>query len=168
MSGIRPATAVWPDRRLPGWHRVSAAVRRVGDAVGNLPGPAAQTVSWSLPVSASSVPQARRLTRAWLAAYGLNGFGDVVELLVSELVTNAYQHAPGPCRVGLSLMDGLLRCEAEDTSAALPRLRDNHTWDEGGRGLHLIDMLACCWGSVHTPTGKTVWFELPTTALGPA
>ncbi|GLX01925.1 hypothetical protein Misp02_60110 [Microtetraspora sp. NBRC 16547] len=33
--------------------------------------------------------------------------------------------------------------------------------DDHGRGLHLIERLACCWGCVRTATGKAVWVELP-------
>jgi hypothetical protein len=36
--------------------------------------------------------------------------------------------------------------------------------EDRGRGLHLIDLLSCCWGSIRTATGKVVWFELPVRA----
>jgi hypothetical protein len=88
----------------------------------------------------------------------------VAELLVSELVTNALCHAVGPYRLTLSALDGLLRCEVEDSSPELPRLYGDLARDEGGRGLYLLDALACCWGSAYTSTGKATWFELPTGA----
>jgi len=126
--------------------------------------PGTQTASWALEPDLSSVSRARRLIRARLTTWGLEGFSDVVELLVSELVTNALRYAPGPCRLTISALDGLLRCEVEDASRELPRVRKNRPFDEGGRGLQLLDMLACCWGGARTTTGKAVWFELPTSA----
>lgn len=122
----------------------------------------AEPASWSLSAEPSSVPRARRLTRAQLTAWRLKDLGDSVELLVSELVTNALRHAPGPCRLTLWNTDGLLRCEVEDTGAALPYMRHGRARDEGGRGLHLLAAIACCWGSARTSTGKVTWFELPT------
>jgi hypothetical protein len=149
------------------WNRLKATVRRLGfSASETMVEPDARVASWPLTPDDSSVPRARRLTRTRLTAWGLEGFSDVVELLVSELVTNALRHAPGPCRLTISALDGLLRCEVEDNSRELPRVSKNRLFDEGGRGLHLLDMLACCWGGARTATGKTVWFELPTAAAG--
>jgi hypothetical protein len=146
------------------WDWLKATVRRFGDAVRPAPESTDRFASWPLSASTSSVPKARRLARARLTAWGLEGMSDVVELLVSELVTNALQHAPGPCRLTISAQDGLLRCEVEDTGTVLPQAHPTREYDEGGRGLHLLDLLACCWGSSHTPTGKAMWFELPTRA----
>jgi hypothetical protein len=148
------------------WTRIKATVRRLSEfaVVRSAQEPGQQVASWPLTPDLTSVPRARRLTRARLTAWGLEGFSDVVELLVSELVTNALRHAPGPCRLTISALDGLLRCEVEDGSTELPCVRKQREFDEGGRGLHLLDMLACCWGGARTPTGKAMWFELPTGA----
>ncbi|MFE3450776.1 ATP-binding protein [Nonomuraea sp. NPDC059194] len=127
--------------------------------------PGVLNASWSLPADLSSVPKARRLTRTRLAAWGLEKVGDVVELLVSELVTNALRHTSGPCRLSLTAEDGLLRCEIEDTSTDQPRLRSDRALIEDGRGLHFLAALACCWGSSRTQVGKVVWFEVPTRAV---
>ncbi len=163
MNPPRPNATASRTGYTRAWGRLTTAVRRMGGLVTCLPRePGVQMASWTLSAELSSVSRARRLTRARLTAWGLEGFGDVAELLVSELVTNALCHAPGSCRLTLSALDGLLRCEVEDTSIELPGMRNNRAWDEGGRGLHLLDMLACCWGSARTPTGKATWFELPT------
>jgi hypothetical protein len=146
------------------WDRLKATVRRLGVAVRPVPESTDRIASWPLNASMSSVPKARRLARARLTAWGLEGMSDVVELLVSELVTNALQHAPGPYRLTISAQDGLLRCEVEDAGSVLPQAHPAREYDEGGRGLHLLDLLACCWGSAHTHTGKAMWFELPTRA----
>ncbi|GAA4231082.1 hypothetical protein FHR32_004866 [Streptosporangium album] len=127
--------------------------------------PGSQQVSWLLPPVPSSVPRARHLARDWLAGRDLDGQAGIVELLVSELVTNALHHARGTIRLALLFEDGLLRCEVEDDSPALPRPCRAREDDEGGRGLHLLELLSCCWGSAGTAMGKAVWFELPTHAI---
>ncbi|MER7498935.1 ATP-binding protein [Nonomuraea pusilla] len=130
--------------------------------------------SWSLPADPRSPGTARRLAGGRLARWG---FGDVetAVLLVSELVTNAVRYAPGPITLTVWLIDGLLRCEVTDTSPRPPTLRTPVLYDEGCRGLPLLDALACCWGVARTGDdcgddcgegleggGKAVWFELPT------
>jgi hypothetical protein len=34
-------------------------------------------------------------------------------------------------------------------------------FDEGGRGLLIVDQLTERWGSRHTRMGKTIWAEVP-------
>jgi anti-sigma regulatory factor (Ser/Thr protein kinase) len=106
------------------------------------------------------VGKARHLTRSQLIEWGVDGQSEITELLVSELVTNALCHAHGTIRLTLSLQDGLLRCEVEDSDPALPSVYQAREDEDRGRGLHLIDLLSCCWGSARTPMGKIVWFEL--------
>lgn len=144
--------------------RIKLILRSIGRlAVRRLREPDTHLASWSLPPDLSSVPRTRRLTRDRLTAWKLEGFTDVAELLVSELVTNALRYSPGPIRLTLWRADDMLRGEVEDTGAELPSFRDHCSYDERGRGLLLLDALTCCWGSAPTPGGKTVWFELPTT-----
>ncbi|MBI0294420.1 ATP-binding protein [Streptomyces sp. PRKS01-29] len=123
--------------------------------------------SWLLPPEPSSVPMARRLALAQLAAWTLRDFADDAELLVSELVTNALRHAGGPIRLTLSLCsaDRAFRCEVADEDPERPRVRRACGDDEGGRGLHLLDLLSRCWGSTCTAAGKVVWFELHPPAI---
>ncbi|MGP3981776.1 ATP-binding protein [Streptomyces sp. KR80] len=118
--------------------------------------------TWLLDPEPSSVPEARRLTRSQLSDWELeDAIGDT-QLLVSELVTNALRHAWGPIRLTLSrsALRGTLRCEVEDASPAPPRVCPADESDEGGRGLHLMNLLSRCWGSHWTPEGKVVWCEL--------
>ena len=116
--------------------------------------------SCSFAPESASVPQARHLTRACLADWGLHEHSTVAELLVSELVTNALRHSRGTIRLVLSFQDGLLRCEVEDADPFLPRACRARDDEERGRGLHLLELLSCCWGSARTSEGKAVWFEL--------
>ncbi|MEU8617208.1 SpoIIE family protein phosphatase [Streptomyces sp. NPDC048623] len=115
---------------------------------------------WRLPREPRSVGRARELARAQLTAWELEPLVDTVELLVSELVTNALRYGEGEIRLRL-LRDRTLVCEVWDAGLVQPRRRRAKDTDEGGRGLQLVGLLSAAWGSRRTPHGKTVWFELP-------
>ncbi|MGW4162422.1 SpoIIE family protein phosphatase [Streptomyces sp. NPDC004788] len=114
---------------------------------------------WRLPREPRSVGRARELARAQLTAWELEPLVDTVELLVSELVTNALRYGEGEIRLRL-LRDRTLVCEVWDAGLVQPRRRRAKDTDEGGRGLQLVGLLSAAWGSRRTPHGKTVWFEL--------
>ncbi|MFI2346801.1 SpoIIE family protein phosphatase [Streptomyces sp. NPDC019443] len=114
---------------------------------------------WRLPREPRSVGRARELARAQLVAWNLEALVDTVELLVSELVTNALRYGEGEIRLRL-LRDRTLVCEVWDSGLVQPRRRRARDTDEGGRGLQLVGLLSAAWGSRRTPRGKTVWFEL--------
>ncbi|GAA3297174.1 hypothetical protein GCM10020295_29040 [Streptomyces cinereospinus] len=76
---------------------------------------------------------------------GLEELTDSVELLVSEVVTNAVRYASRPVTLRLLRTD-VLRCEVGDDVPQLPRLRQARATDEGGRGLYLVNRLARRWG----------------------
>ncbi|MEV1051803.1 SpoIIE family protein phosphatase [Streptomyces sp. NPDC049887] len=114
---------------------------------------------WRLPREPRSVGRARELARAQLSAWDLDPLVDTVELLVSELVTNALRYGEGEIRLRL-LRDRTLVCEVWDAGLVQPRRRRARDTDEGGRGLQLVGLLSAAWGSRRTPRGKTVWFEL--------
>jgi serine phosphatase RsbU (regulator of sigma subunit) len=108
---------------------------------------------------AESVREARRLVRESLERWELTELEDSVELLVSEVVTNAVRYAERPVTVRLLRTD-VLRCEVGDDVPLLPRLRQAGPSDEGGRGLYLVQRLARRWGATRLGTGKLVWFEV--------
>jgi anti-sigma regulatory factor (Ser/Thr protein kinase) len=114
----------------------------------------------------ASVPAARRELRQTLHRWGLTDLTDDSVLVLSELLTNAVEHARGPDgTVGTRfsrLADGRgVRIEVLDADARrLPRMGAG---EEGvrGRGLHLVD--ACTarrWGVVLGTHGKAVWGEV--------
>jgi hypothetical protein len=117
-------------------------------------------VTWVLPDDLSAVPEGRHLIRMTLTQWRLDDQIDAAELLASELITNALQHAWGKPLLTLSVINGSLRCEVSDLSPELPRMRPSDVCEEDGRGLQLLERLSGRWGSVHTYTGKVVWFEI--------
>lgn len=114
--------------------------------------------TWNLPAEASMVPEARAMVAAKLAEWGLAALTDAVQLMVSELVTNALVHGAGSIAMRLIRGTALL-CEVYDDGNELPRLRHADATDESGRGLHLVSHLAERWGTNRTERGKVVWFE---------
>ncbi|WP_329122306.1 SpoIIE family protein phosphatase [Streptomyces sp. NBC_01465] len=121
--------------------------------------PAEAVGDWTLPREPKSVGRARELARRQLESWGLESLVDTVELLVSELATNALRYGEGEIRLRL-LRDRTLVCEVWDAGLVQPRRRRARDTDEGGRGLQLVGLLSAAWGSRRTPRGKTVWFEL--------
>ncbi|GHD10763.1 hypothetical protein GCM10010313_33100 [Streptomyces violarus] len=114
---------------------------------------------WFLEPEDAAPGRARRLARRALQRWGLEELSDSVELLVSEVVTNAVRYATRPVTVRLLRTD-VLRCEVGDDVPQLPRLRQARATDEGGRGLYLVNRMARRWGATRLSTGKVVWFEL--------
>jgi anti-sigma regulatory factor (Ser/Thr protein kinase) len=122
-----------------------------------------------LPIRHASVPAARRSVRELLDTWHLPHLTDDAVVIVSELVTNAVQHA---CKgigeyVELTVRwrDGALCIEVADSWEWDMPSPCNPTPDElGGRGLLLVDALAEEWGIRPRQVGKTVWARLPTAA----
>jgi hypothetical protein len=77
---------------------------------------------WLLNPGLTALCLARRLVRCTLADWSLSECGDVTELLVSELTTNAIRHASRPIGLRLMRTDSLL-CEVSDDYHHLPTLR---------------------------------------------
>ncbi|MFF6773601.1 SpoIIE family protein phosphatase [Streptomyces sp. NPDC012637] len=116
---------------------------------------------WFLEPEDAAPGRARRLARRALARWDLEDLTDSVELLISEVVTNAVRYAERPVTLRLLKTD-VLRCEVGDDSPQLPRQRRARDTDEGGRGLFLVNRLARRWGATRLSGGKVVWFELAT------
>ncbi|MBW8484215.1 ATP-binding protein [Actinomadura parmotrematis] len=130
--------------------------------------------AWPLPGGPGCAGYARRVLGEALA--GLGASRDTVadaRLMVSELATNAHQHAAGrgPHELWLYLgrgPDPALCCAVFDTHAGarLP----GYSWTSGdcGRGLSIVGELSGGrWGSLRTVSrvgppvpGKAVWFAI--------
>jgi serine phosphatase RsbU (regulator of sigma subunit)/anti-sigma regulatory factor (Ser/Thr protein kinase) len=120
---------------------------------------AEEVAEWRLSAEPREVGRARRLVRGQLAVWDLAELSGNVELMVSELVTNAVRHAHGG-EVTLRLTrSDILLCEVSDDDHVLPNLLSAGAEDEFGRGLRVVSRLAREWGSSRTEVGKAVWFE---------
>jgi anti-sigma regulatory factor (Ser/Thr protein kinase) len=84
-----------------------------------------------------------------------------VELVCTELVTNAIEHAAAPRRLRVSVGGEVLRIEVDDGSPArLPVVGRSRLGPYRGRGLVLVAALAS-WGLDRDESAKTLWAELP-------
>jgi anti-sigma regulatory factor (Ser/Thr protein kinase) len=121
--------------------------------------PASQVADWDVPCDPAAVSGMRVAVSAQLDEWDLSELGFGMELVLSELLTNAVRYGSEPIHVRL-IHDRTLICEVSDGSSTSPHLRYAATTDEGGRGLFLVSQLAERWGTRYTPTGKVIWAEL--------
>lgn len=126
-----------------------------------------KVATWELPVEATAAARARTLTASQLTEWGLEDMLFTTELIVSELVTNAFRYGGGPITLRL-IRDRHLICEVSDTANTSPHLRRARSTDEGGRGLFLVAQLTERWGTRYTREGKTIWTEQALPVVTPA
>jgi anti-sigma regulatory factor (Ser/Thr protein kinase) len=110
------------------------------------------------PPSPSSVRRARMLVRSARRAMSSHSL-EAVELIVSELASNAVVHAATPFTVRL-FVGPTVRVEVADGIAAPPVVRRPRSLEAGGRGLVIVDGLADRWGAYSVANGKVVWAEV--------
>jgi len=103
----------------------------------------------------------RRFAVDTLAAWGLSDRGDMVAMVVTELISNAVRHSRSPFALRLHYTHERLIVEVADGDDRQPRRIKAEVHDENHRGLYIVDVLARRWGARSTPTGKIVWAELP-------
>jgi serine/threonine-protein kinase RsbW len=119
----------------------------------------------TLPVAARAAGLARQGVRDALGRRGLSHLEDTAVLLVSELVSNAVQHARhGGSQLELRITDTgtWLRIEVSDADPRPPQPHIPAGLDESGFGFVLVEALATKWGVDQAAAGKTVWIELAT------
>ena len=127
----------------------------------NGPHPKGDEVSTVFPSVAPSAAGARRFVAAALRRWDCpDDFVELVLLLTSELVTNAYRHARTETRVSVRFDGACVRLEVHDVGGGFPELRPLDTDRVDGRGLQIVDALADRWGYHSTAGGTAVWFEL--------
>ncbi|MCX4462088.1 PAS domain S-box protein [Streptomyces sp. NBC_01340] len=125
-----------------------------------LPDAPLAAVTVDLPAVPDSVPEGRAFLSKALTSWGCTTRADDARLLLSEVLTNAVQHAQGPIGLHLCRTTTDLTVEVGDHSPQLPQPRFAADDDESGRGLILVRALADNWGVRPTDDGKTTWFTL--------
>jgi two-component sensor histidine kinase len=127
------------------------------------PEPAAERVfAENLERIPESAAVARTLVTDALTAWELMQLKDTAALVLSELVSNAVNHARGEgMRVSvIRRADRRVRLSVIDRDRTRPRVRPMTMDGEGGRGLVLIDAVSVAWGVDVLPGGKRVWADL--------
>lgn len=131
---------------------------------------------FDLVASPSAVRQGRVHAGELLARWGVaRAVADDAVLVVSELLSNAVQHAATSsghddgtsgavvCSLLLRLTEKRLTISVSDPDRRPPVPRDAAADAECGRGLHLVEALSEAWGYRHSAglPGKYVWARLP-------
>ena len=107
------------------------------------------------------VPYLRRQVARVVHLWRLEALAWQVELVVTELATNAVRHARTLFTVAMTWDGRRLRIEVSDAHPVPPEPRDEIPHDAtGGRGLLLIEQLADRWGYDPHDRGKTIWCDL--------
>ncbi len=110
----------------------------------------------------TSVGAARRFVRDVLMSRQVSeGVVHTVELLTSEVVTNAIVHGRSGPQLAVEVGDHVVRVAVHDLSPELPVRRLGHPDDVSGRGVIIVEELASSWGVEREQNGsKRVWFEV--------
>jgi anti-anti-sigma factor len=120
--------------------------------------PAVVTRYHELPPEPGSPRRARALLRSACRDWQIEDAVPEAAIVVSELVSNAVQHAGTGCRVSLRLDDTALHVSVRDHQSAdeltLGRLFDAET---SGRGLRIVAAFSRAHGVTPHADGKTVW-----------
>lgn len=123
-----------------------------------------QRLSHRLSATAGAPRTARGLVVTACTEWGIEELCGPASLVVSELVSNAVQHAGTDLVLRLARRGDLLHVSVRDGSRVPPTAPSATTGGgplaEGGRGLHLVQAYAACWGTNIHPDGKTVWTTL--------
>jgi hypothetical protein len=117
------------------------------------------TYDIDLPADASSASRARRFVDLRLVEHDVSHLGDDVQLVVSELATNALTHALTPFTVTLAAVEHSVLLKVRDGSPCHPVVLAGGTpLDTDGRGITIVALLSHDWGvTAHADGGKTVW-----------
>lgn len=81
---------------------------------------------------------------------------DLVELVVSELVTNTRKYAPGPSRLDLEVRDGCVEVAVWDSNPNPPALLPPDPLRIGQQGLAIVMSVARTFGIEREPGGKRI------------
>lgn len=131
---------------------------------------------------ASAVPSARLHARLVVGEWGLQQLADDIELIVSELVTNAmlastglmgsrfqgvWSPGPPPIRLWLQADHSRVLIQVWDGSDRMPRRQESGSNRESGHGLVLVEALSTRVGVylLEDSSGKVVWGEVSSDEL---
>jgi serine/threonine-protein kinase RsbW len=126
--------------------------------------PAVDRLDVTLDTGPLAPARARTAIRGWSEHMTLEPVRrDALELLVSETVANAVQHASAPDGAQINLVasfeqDEILVRVTDAGGGPQPRRRTS-TPKRGGYGLHIVDRESRRWG-VERLAGNVVWFAI--------
>ncbi len=111
-----------------------------------------------LPMTPDSSALARALVRHWLTAWGLEELTTTATTVVSVFVDNVLEHTDGALSLIVESSGDTSTIAVEDHSQVPVSRHEDGCWGaEAVHGLSLVAALCRAWGSMPTPSGKTVW-----------
>jgi serine/threonine-protein kinase RsbW len=119
-----------------------------------------------VPWKMSSAVHVRRALVSQLHSLGVDPeVVDESEIVVSELVANAFRHAralpDGTIGVNWTVRAGVVEIEVTDGGGpTTPQPAPRSVWSPSGRGLRIVGTLAYEWGVQEDPVGSTVWASM--------
>lgn len=138
---------------------VTRSVTLVADAgaaaalLAQAPGPGSVRIDFS---DSHDLVTIRLAVRQVCERAGWTTVADALEVVVTELATNALCHAAGPRSVLISVSLYQVHVAVRDRSDVPPQARENAD-GEHGRGLRIVEGLSAAWGTTPTRDGKVVW-----------
>jgi anti-sigma regulatory factor (Ser/Thr protein kinase) len=123
------------------------------------------SVQLTLGAISASPGTVRAAARSLLVEWGLIELTDSVQLIASELVTNAVRVSaeytvPPPVEFRMSATGKTVLIEVWDCDPRHPVIRQPARLDEGGRGLVMVATVSARWGWTTFQEGKIVWSEV--------
>jgi anti-sigma regulatory factor (Ser/Thr protein kinase) len=104
------------------------------------------------------VARARDFVTGHLRAHGLDAIVEALQLVVSELATNAVVHTRSPFTVTLRRLDQMVVLLVSDGSDLVPHMQPFRPLPTSGMGLQVVGALSESWGVQAGPDGgKSVW-----------
>lgn len=143
----------------------------VGDALSHLADrPAVLRDGWRFDVDPHAPGRARSRVRELCRRWGLDReVREAAEIVVTELVTNAVEHAASPSVVEVERHGDAFRMAVRDygtpTAQDVPEATSWHTPPTSsprGRGLAMVAAVSRAWGVLRHTDGKTIWAEMAT------
>ena len=119
-----------------------------------------------VPWAMSSAVEVRRALVSELRALEVDTIVvDECEIVISELVSNAFRHArplpDGTIGVNWTVGAGIVELEVTDGGGpTTPHPAPRSVWSSSGRGLRIVGSLAHEWGVRENPSGSTVWASM--------
>ncbi|MEU6389441.1 ATP-binding protein [Streptomyces sp. NPDC046939] len=80
----------------------------------------------------------------------------MVQLVVSELVTNARKYAPGPCLLDLEISGGVVQISVWDSGTTLPSVQATNPDRVGQHGLEIVMAVSQTFCIQREPVGKRI------------
>lgn len=82
------------------------------------------------------------------------------DLVISELLTNAFNAGCSDARLRINLHRDHIHIDVGDNGPGWPRLQNPAPDQRRGRGLRIVETIADDWGVATTASGKEVWANI--------